>query len=229
MLLRSSLLLFSIILFACTNNPGNQNDDSKNTDNEIIGDEIQDGVAPKNILFFGNSLTAGYGLDDPSTAGFTALIQKRIDSLGLNYKVINAGSSGETTAGGNERVTWVLRQPVDIFVLELGGNDGLRGIAPSHSYQNLQGIIDKVKSKYSEAKIILAGMEAPPNMGQKFTDEFREMYPKLAEKNEVALIPFFLKDVGGIAELNQRDGIHPNEAGQKILVENVWEILEPLL
>ncbi len=225
---KSLLLLFSFAFFSCGNNSENQEKTSDMNKTAESAEKV-DTEKTKNILFFGNSLTAGYGLEDPSTDGFTALIQKRIDSLGLNYKVINAGLSGETTAGGSERVGWVLRQPVDIFVLELGGNDGLRGIAPSSSKDNLQSIINTVKEKYPEAKIILAGMEAPPNMGQKFTSEFREMYPKLASENNTSLIPFFLKDVGGIPEMNQRDGIHPNEAGQKILVENVWEILKDLL
>lgn len=229
MLHRNALLLFSILFFSCSSELGNKENQTETTEATEIEEVEEASADTKNILFFGNSLTAGYGLEDASKDGFTALIQKRIDSLGLNYKVINAGLSGETTAGGKERVGWVLRQPVDIFVLELGGNDGLRGIDPGSSYQNLKSIIEKVKEKYASAKIILAGMEAPPNMGEKFTDEFREMYPKLAQEHELALIPFFLQDVGGIPELNQRDGIHPNEAGQKILVENVWNVLKTIL
>ena len=178
----------------------------------------------KNIIFFGNSLTAAYGLN-PSQ-GYVALIQQRLDSLGLPYNAINAGLSGETTAAGRERVNWVLRQPVDIFVLELGGNDALRGIEPSVSYENLGAIIEAVKTKNPKAKIILAGMEAPPNLGQRFTSEFRQMYRKLAKEHGTALIPFFLEGIGGIPELNQQDRIHPNEKGQFVLVENVWKILE---
>lgn len=181
----------------------------------------------KNILFFGNSLTAAYNLD-PSE-GFTTIIQQRLDSLNLDYKVINAGLSGETTAGGNERIDWVIRQKVDIFVLELGANDGLRGIDPAASYKNLQSMITKVKTKYPEVIIILAGMLAPPNMGDKFTTEFRNMYPKLAKENETELIPFFLEGVAGQPELNLPDGIHPNIEGQKIVAENVWAVLKDVL
>ena len=154
----------------------------------------------KTILFFGNSLTAGYGVD-PSEA-FPALIQNKIDSLKLDYKVINGGVSGETSAGGNGRIDWILRQPVDIFVLELGGNDGLRGIPLTETKKNLQAIIDKVKTKYPEAKLVLAGMQIPPNMGQQYATEFKNLYPGLAEKNKASLIPFLLQGVGGDPKLN---------------------------
>jgi acyl-CoA thioesterase-1 len=181
----------------------------------------------KVIVFFGNSLTAGYGLK-PEQA-YPALIQDRIDSLNYPYEVVNAGVSGETSAGGNSRVDWVLRQPVDIFVLELGGNDGLRGIPPEETRKNLQSIIDKVREQRPEAEIILAGMEAPPNMGQEFTAGFRQIYPELAAENDVALVPFLLEGVGGEPELNQTDGIHPNEEGAKRVAENVWEVLKKML
>ena len=182
----------------------------------------------KSIVFFGNSLTAGYGLDDPSQ-GFAGLIQKRIDSLGLNYKVVNAGVSGETTSGGNSRIDWLLKQPLDIFVLELGGNDGLRGIPVSETRRNLQEILDKVKAKYPDAKRVLAGMQIPPNMGRKYATEFKDVYSDLAKKNEVTLIPFLLEGVGGESKLNQADGIHPTAEGHKILAENVWIRIKDLL
>jgi acyl-CoA thioesterase-1 len=181
----------------------------------------------KNIIFYGNSLTAGYGVD-PSEA-FPALIQKKIDSLKLPYQVINAGLSGETSAGGNSRIDWVLRQPVYIFILELGGNDGLRGIALPETAKNLQLIIDKVKTRYPTAKIILAGMQIPPNLGRAYTSEFRNLFQQLAERNKIMLIPFLLEGVGGVPGLNQRDGIHPNVPGHKIVAENVWKVLKPLL
>ncbi|SDE51015.1 acyl-CoA thioesterase-1 [Dyadobacter soli] len=182
----------------------------------------------KVIVFFGNSLTAAYGLDDPSQ-GFAGLIQKRIDSLGLNYKVVNAGVSGETTSGGNSRIDWLLKQPLDVFVLELGGNDGLRGIPVSETRKNLQEILDKVKAKYPDAKRVLAGMQIPPNMGQKYAGEFKEVYADLAKKNNVTLIPFLLEGVGGESKLNQADGIHPTAEGHKILAENVWIRIKDLL
>ena len=179
------------------------------------------------ILFFGNSLTAGYGVN-PSEA-FPALIQNRIDSLKLPYKVVNAGLSGETSAGGRGRIGWVLRQPVAIFVLELGANDGLRGIPVSATITNLQAILDSVKSKYPAVELILAGMQIPPSMGDKYTADFKAAYRQLAEKNKVHLIPFILEGVGGIPELNQPDGIHPTPKGHKIVEENVWKILRGLL
>ena len=179
------------------------------------------------IVFFGNSLTAGYGLDEEQS--FPSLIQDRIDSLGLPYQVINAGLSGETSAGGLSRIDWILQQPIDVFVLELGGNDALRGFELSATRENLQGILDKVKAKYPEAQLVVAGMEAPPNMGEAYTREFRTIYPALAEQNDAALIPFLLADVGGIPRLNLADGIHPNADGQQIVRENVWAVIGGLV
>ena len=181
----------------------------------------------KTIVFFGNSLTAGYGLS-PSEA-FPALIQHTIDSLNLPYRVVNAGVSGETSTGGDSRIDWILRQPLDVFVLELGANDGLRGIPLEQTRKSLQSIIDKVKAKYPKARLVLAGMQIPPNMGQEYTNEFRTIYPELAKKNQMALIPFLLKDVGGEARLNQQDGIHPTAEGHRIVAGNVWEVLKTVL
>jgi acyl-CoA thioesterase I len=181
----------------------------------------------KHILFFGDSITAGYGLD-PDEA-FPAIIQGKIDERGLSYKVTNSGVSGETSAGGLRRIDWVLQQPIDIFVLELGGNDGLRGLDPSATKQNLQGIIEKVSETYPDAEIILAGMEAPPNMGSSYTEEFRQIFAELADENDVRFLPFILEGVAGDPDLNLADGIHPTEEGHRILAENVWEVLEPLL
>lgn len=181
----------------------------------------------KTIVFYGNSLTAGYGVNPEES--FVGIISNRIDSLGLPYKVINAGVSGETTAGGVSRIDWILKQPIDIFILELGGNDGLRGINPESSYNNLQSIIDQTESKYPEVEIIIAGMMAPPNMGSEFTTKFRNIFPTLAEENDAILIPFLLEDVGGIPSLNLADGIHPNPEGHKIVADNIWRILKDLL
>ncbi len=181
----------------------------------------------KTILFFGDSITAGYGLEIEQA--FPALIEQKVDSLGYNYRVVNAGLSGETSAGGLRRVDWILQQPVDIFVLELGGNDGLRGIDPESTKENLQGIINKVEDTYSDAAIILAGMQAPPNMGQDYTEAFHQMYHDLAEVNDVVFLPFILEGVAGDPDLNLPDGIHPTEKGHKIVAENVWKVLEPIL
>jgi acyl-CoA thioesterase-1 len=181
----------------------------------------------KVILFFGDSLTAGMGLDTENA--FPAIIQEKIDSLGLEYQVINAGLSGETTASGKNRVSWVLNQNVDVFVLELGANDGLRGVPLEETRKNLQAIIDTVRAKNPETKILLTGMQIPPNMGKEYASGFRKIFPELAKKNDVYLVPFLLEDVAGIPELNQSDGIHPTAEGQKILAENIWDVLEPIV
>ncbi len=216
-------LLLLLSFFACQ-----QAADKPKAEQSTVNN-TQSAVAKKNILFFGNSLTAAYGLDDVSK-GFVSLIQERIDSLSLPYRCINSGLSGETTAGGSQRVEWVIsQQPVDIFVLELGGNDALRGLKADESVKNLQSIIDKVKSKYPSVKIILAGMEAPRNMGNTYTKDFHNIYPTLAAKNKLPLIPFILEGVGGIAELNQKDGIHPTAEGNTVIVETIWKTLKPLL
>jgi len=182
---------------------------------------------PKTILFFGDSLTAGYGLEKKQA--YPALIQEKLQESELKYSVINAGVSGETSAGGLRRVDWILKNEIDIFVLELGGNDGLRGIDPAETLKNLQGIIDKVQEQSPKTKIVLAGMEAPPNMGDDFTAKFRKNYQTLAANNEVTLIPFLLEKVAGIASLNLEDGIHPNVEGHKLLTETVWGYLKPIL
>lgn len=219
------LSFLTALLFACGG--GKKEDSEQKADSTEIAAKAP-AAKKKIIVFFGNSLTAGYGLDDPSQ-GFAGLIQKRIDSLGLAYKVVNAGVSGETTSGGNSRIDWLLKQPLDVFVLELGGNDGLRGIPVSETRKNLQEILDKVKAKYPDAKLVLAGMQIPPNMGQKYATEFKDVYADLAKKNEVTLIPFLLEGVGGESKLNQSDGIHPTAEGHKILAENVWVRIKDLL
>ncbi|CAN5352920.1 arylesterase [soil metagenome] len=179
------------------------------------------------VLFFGTSLTAGLGLEQEQA--YPALIQKKIDSLDLPYQVVNAGLSGETTAGGRSRIDWVLNQNVDVFVLELGANDGLRGVPIAETRRNLQAIIDAVKENNPDVRIVLTGMQIPPNMGREYATGFRNIFPELAEENEIFLIPFLLENVGGIRELNQRDGIHPTAEGQKIMANTVWKVLEPEL
>ena len=181
----------------------------------------------KSILFFGDSLTAGLGLD--TSEAFPAIIQNRIDSLGLAYQVINAGLSGETTASGRNRISWVLNQKVDVFVLGLGANDGLRGIPISETRKNLQAIIDFAKEKNPDVQIILAGMQIPPNMGQDYTNDFKNIFPEIAKDNSISLVPFLLENVGGIPELNQQDGIHPTAEGHKLITENVWPVIKDLL
>jgi len=204
--------------------------DKKNTTTPLSVEEaIPEPIAneKKTIVFFGNSLTAAYGLD-PSQ-GFVGLIRARIDSLNLAYKVVNAGLSGETSAGGNSRIDWILRQKIDVFVLELGANDGLRGTSTAETYKNLTAILQKVKAKYPEVKILICAMEALPNMGEKFTAEFRRIFANLAKENDATLIPFFLSNVGGIPELNQADGIHPTAKGHQIVTENIWTVLKDII
>lgn len=181
----------------------------------------------KVILFYGDSLTAGNGL--AVEEAFPALIQKKLTEKGKAVKVINAGLSGETSAGGISRLDWVLRQPVDIFVLELGANDGLRGLPLDQTQKNLQAIIDKVKTKNPAVKIVVAGMMVPPNLGPDYTTKFQKIFPALAKKNNAALIPFLLQDVAGNEKLNNPDGIHPNVEGHKIVANTVLKVLEPLL
>jgi acyl-CoA thioesterase-1 len=182
---------------------------------------------PKVILFYGDSLTAGYGLS--TEEAFPALVGQKLNEKGKACKVINAGLSGETSAGGLSRLDWVLRQPIDIFVLELGPNDGLRGLPLGQTRKNLQAIIDKVKAKYPKTKIVIAGMLVPPNMGADYTTQFKKIFPDLAKKNNAALIPFLLQGVAGDEKLNLGDGIHPNPEGHKIVAQNVFKVIEPLL
>jgi acyl-CoA thioesterase I len=213
-----------ISLLSCSSEPGK-------TDASTPGTQAPGAASTnsgkKTIVFFGNSLTAAYNLSPEE--GFPALIQGKIDSLGLPYICVNAGLSGETTADGVNRIDWVLQQPMDIFVLELGGNDALRGLPIAESVKNMQAIVDKVKAARPNCKIVIAGMLAPPNLGPSYTNAFRELFSNLAKKNGAVLIPFLLKDVGGIPELNLGDGIHPNVAGQKIVAENVWAVLKTIL
>jgi acyl-CoA thioesterase-1 len=217
--------LIMALLTGCGNNEEKTNDPVNQKREQVPATSKTEKA--KTIVFYGNSLTAGYGVD-PSES-FPSLVQDKIDSLQLPYKVINAGVSGETTAGGKSRIDWILRQPVNVFVLELGGNDGLRGIPIAETSKNLQSIIDRVREKYPEAKIILAGMQVPPNMGRNYATQFRAVFEQLAAKNNVALIPFLLENVGGIASLNQADGIHPNPEGARIVAQNVWKVLQGML
>lgn len=224
--LKLCYFIFTILFFSC------KGDTVKNDTNKKIENTVTDGVAEvtnsKKILFFGDSLTAGYGLDDQNDA-FPSLIQSTIDSLGLNYTVINSGVSGETSSGGKSRIDWILKQKIDIFILELGANDGLRGIPLKETRKNLQDIIDTVNKKMPNATIILAGMELPPNMGPEYTTEFRGLFADLASENKLPFIPFILKDVGGVPELNLEDGIHPTAEGHKIVAKTVWSVLKEMV
>ncbi|MBD8489670.1 arylesterase [Echinicola sp. CAU 1574] len=221
---RLSLFLGFIISFSACNNATSRREEVVQKKEETQSNEKK---SEKTILFFGDSMSAGYGVDQEEA--FPALIQDKIDSLELDYKVINGGLSGETSASGLSRIDWFLEDEPTIFILELGGNDGLRGIQLSATKENLQAILDKVKNKYPNTQLMLAGMQIPPNMGEDYTSEFKKIYPELAQNNDLILIPFLLEGVGGNPELNQPDGIHPTIEGHKIVAETVWKHLSPIL
>ena len=223
----SGLLLLTMV-WSCNSDKKTNNEQSATTAQSSTTATIESAPAGKKVvLFYGNSLTAGYGVEQ--SEAFPALVGEKIDSAGLDYTVVNAGLSGETTAGGKSRISWVMRQSVSVFVLELGGNDGLRGLPLAQTRQNLQAIIDTVRKKSPDARIVLAGMQIPPNLGTEYTREFRELFKEVADKNSAVLIPFLLENVGGVAKLNQPDGIHPTPAGHKIVANTVWSVLKPLL
>jgi acyl-CoA thioesterase-1 len=183
----------------------------------------------RTLVFFGDSLTAGYGLADPGTESYPAVIQRKIDEERLPWRVVNAGLSGETSAGGLRRIDWVLRQGADLFVLELGGNDGLRGIAPEVTRANLQAIIDRVRSANPGARIVIAGMRMPASMGPEYSAAFLSIYPALAKRNSLPLVPFLLEGVAGKPELLQPDGIHPTASGDLVVADLLWKTLLPIL
>ena len=179
------------------------------------------------VVFLGTSLTAGLGLD-PDQA-YPALIQKKIDSLGLGYRVVNAGVSGETSAGAVRRADWLFQQPVSVLVVETGANDGLRGLPPDSLRANIQAIFDRARRLRPPPRLVLLGMRVPPNYGQRYSQQFQSLYPDLARANHATLVPFLLQDVGGNASLNQADGVHPTAEGQRKMAETVWKVLEPVL
>lgn len=226
LLLLTCLPALMTMLYACGSGTDSTQKDVASADSTATK-QAPEAPAQKRMIFFGNSLTAGYQLD-PADA-FPALIGNRLDSLGYDYKVLNAGLSGETSSGGLERVNWVISQGVDVFILELGANDGLRGIPTAETRENLRGILEKVKAKNAAARIIIAGMQVPPNMGQDYASDFRAIFPELAEEYDAVLIPFLLDGVAGIPALNLADGIHPTEEGHKIVTENVWEAVKQVI
>jgi acyl-CoA thioesterase-1 len=181
----------------------------------------------RTMVFFGDSLTAGYGVE-PEEA-YPALIQHKLDEAKLPWRVVNAGLSGETSAGGLRRLDWVLRQQVDLVVLELGGNDGLRGISPAATRANLKAMVERIRQRHPRAQVVLAGMQMPVNMGPDYTREFAVIFPEVAQETGATLIPFLLEGVGGVASLNLPDGIHPTPQGHAIVADTVWRTLRPLL
>lgn len=191
------------------------------------GRRAAEGRDERTILFLGTSLTAGFGVD-PDEA-YPAVIAAKVDSAGYPFRVVNAGVSGETSAGGLRRIDWLLRQPVGVLVLELGANDGLRGLDPDAMRRNLEAIIGRTRAAHPDARIVVAGMEAPPNMGRRYARAFREVFATVAREQGVVLVPFLLDGVAGEPEFNQSDGIHPTAEGQRAIAETVWRVLAPVL
>lgn len=221
----SRLRILGLILLASGWMACGSEEQKKEAQQEVAA--TQKKLADKKLVFFGNSLTAGYGLD-PEEA-FPARTQVKIDSLEMGYEVINAGLSGETSAGGLTRIDWILQQKPDVFVLELGANDGLRGIPVAETRKNLQGILDKVKAVNPEVKLVVAGMMVPPNMGPEYAKDFQSIFPELAKTNNATLIPFLLDGVAGERSLNLADGIHPTAEGHQMVANSIWKYLQPLL
>jgi acyl-CoA thioesterase-1 len=184
-------------------------------------------ATPPRIVCLGTSLTAGFGLD-PEQA-WPALVQKKADEAGLRYRVVNAGVSGETSAGALRRIDWLLREPAAVLVVETGANDGLRGQEPEATRENIRGIFTRAGKQAPAPKLVLVGMQAPPNLGADYTRRFRALFPEVAKEHGAAFVPFLLEGVAGVARLNQADGIHPTPEGQQIVAENVWRVLKPLL
>jgi acyl-CoA thioesterase I len=204
------------------------------TDTLAVGEAVPGGdtlaAAPNGrraVVFLGTSLTAGYGVGQE--LAYPALVQQHIDAAELPFRVVNAGISGETSAGGLRRIDWWLQQPLDVLVLELGANDGLRGLDPEQMRRNLDQILSRTRARYPDADLVLLGMEAPPNLGDAYTDQFRSAFREVALVHGATLLPFFLDGVAGDPALNLDDGIHPNEAGHRVIARAVWRTLEPVL
>lgn len=220
-------LITGCLLLSCKNK-SEQKEEKEIEANTLSNPESSEdkSEATKTILFFGNSLTAGLGLD-PSES-FPSLIQDRIDSLGMDYEVVNAGLSGETSSNGAGRIDWVLQQKVDVFVLELGANDMLRGLELNATKESLKEILTTVKTKYPEAQLLICEMQAPPNMGPEYVKGFSQIFSDLSKEFNAGFIPFFLDGVAGVPGLTL-DGKHPTAEGQKIVRDNIWRVLEDYL
>lgn len=193
----------------------------------FVGNSAKANDTKKRIVILGDSITAGYGLDQ--SEAYPAILQKKIDQAKLPFLVANAGVSGDTTAGGLRRVAWAMTKGADVLVIALGGNDGLRGISPDETKKNLLGIIKKARTKNPKIQVFVAGMQMPDNMGPKFTSRFKTLFPEVAKESKSILIPFLIEGVGGDEKLNQADGIHPTAEGQKIVADNVWKMIQPKL
>ncbi len=216
--LSATVMLALFLGYATTSPP-----DAGARQSTAAGDEAE----PLRVVFLGDSITAGYGLDREQA--YPALLQQRADEAGLRIEMVNAGVSGDTTAGGLRRLDWVLGRGADVLVIALGGNDGLRGLQPEQTQANLLATIEQAREKLPDVRIILAGMQMPANLGARYVEQFAAVFPAVAEQAEVDLLPFLLDGVGGVAELNQDDQIHPNAAGQEAIADLIWRTLRPLL
>ncbi|MDP2958391.1 MAG: arylesterase [Longimicrobiales bacterium] len=228
---RRFLSLIASVLLACSPgappDPGPGERDAAGAP-EAAFQEPDEGARGPRVVFLGTSLTAGLGLES-SQEGYVHRLSELADSAGVPMDAVNAGVSGDTSAGGLRRLEWILRQPVDVLVVELGANDGLRGQDPDATARNLRDIVRGVRARYPAATLLLAGMEAPPNMGESYTERFRAIFPTVAEDMGIPLVPFLLAGVAGVPELNQDDGIHPTPRGHDLMASNVWPYLEPAL
>jgi acyl-CoA thioesterase-1 len=233
---RLAVLAFSVVACGVGGNAASATNSRETKNNMSITRSAESSTTPAAtdrgirtpvVIFFGTSLTAGYGLD-PEQA-FPTLIEKKARDEAVPIKVINAGLSGETSAGAVRRIDWVLRAPADLVVIEVGANDALRGLSPDAARANLERVIAAVKAKQPRAKMALIQMEAPPNYGAAYTRSFRSVYSEVAAKEGIPLLPFLLNGVAGISRLNQPDGLHPNLAGERIVADNVWKALKPIV
>ena len=215
------LLAGVLLLVGCSNNSAQKSDSAAVSAPEPTADPAL------RIVFLGDSISAAYGL--PEEEGFVFLIRQKLDSLGVDAQVVNAGVSGDTSSGGLSRVEWVLGKTTDVLVLELGGNDALRGIDLDVTKRNLSAIMDKSHALNPDIHIILAGMQVPPNLGADYTRQFREIFPSLAREYDTELVPFLLEDVALVPGRMQDDGIHPTAAGHRVMAETMWDVLEPVV
>lgn len=222
-IMRRKILVFVLLALVAACGREEQQPEARVSDTQPTASDTTRPV----VLFLGTSLTAGLGLSVEQA--YPALIQAKIDSAGLDFRVVNAGVSGETSAGGLRRIDWLLRQSVAVLVLELGANDMLRGQDVGAMRNNLQRIVERTRSAHPQARIVIAGMEAAPNLGEPYASQFALAFVELAEENDAILIPFLLEGVAGMPELNQSDGNHPTAEGQSIVADNVWVVLEPVL
>ena len=221
------ILLTGMIAISCNNSKPSSPEVMENDTKVESKSDASPKESKKVIMFYGNSLTAGYRLEENES--FPSRIEDKIDSLSLNYSVINAGLSGDTSYDGLKRLDWVLNTKVDIFILELGANDMLRGLPLKNTRENLTAIVQKVKEKYPDAIIGLCAMAGAPNMGADYVKNFEKIYTDIANEEDIKYIPFFLEGVAGNPALLLPDGKHPNAAGQKIVASNIWKSLQPLL